>query len=159
VLTIRPLRLWDFAFCWRLANDPSAWKHYANPQPPTWWGHLRWMAAWLCKQDRMAWIVESRDVCSYGAACRPVSAGLVRVERRGTRSMMSVAVLPEHRRQGIAQRAITIASRWAIGHGWGTPTAYIHAPNTSSILAFRAAGFEMVGDLCGDGWVTMELRA
>lgn len=126
------------------------------------------MLSWLTKRDRKAWVLVHLEDRFAGYECGgdcyervDTRCGLVRVERRGRRAVLSVAVMPRFRRMGIAQKALTVASRWAIGHGWGTPTAYIMVGNTASILAFRGAGFEIKNpDAVVEGltpWVTMEL--
>lgn len=158
MLTIRPLRPWDSAFCWRLANEPSVRAASHNSTPPSLFGHLRWMARWLFGRDRQAWVVVSLAACClyHNARC-----ALVRVEQRGAfRAVLSIAVLPEFRGQGIAQTAIRHASEYAIDNGWGTPTAYIRRGNTASQLAFRGAGFTMLDALTDSGaeLVVMEYR-
>lgn len=162
MISVRPLRPWDFTFCWRLANDPSAWRHYATPKPPTWWGHVRWMLSWLCREDQQAWVLSQsvlkRVPTLAGTCTRDVvtPCALVRVERRNRRAVISVAVLPRFRSMGIGQKAIAHAATFAVVHGWGTPTAYIMAGNVASILAFRGAGFDIASQ--NDGWVMMELN-
>lgn len=163
VLTLRPLRPWDALFCWRLDRDAGVRAVAVNQEPPTWWGHARWMARWLFGSGRGAWIATKMtgsdpNELGYYRQCRTEYVGLVRVQRDRRKSgpreaIMSVAVLPQYQGRGYASAAIAEAVRLTPA-SWGVPTARIRADNKPSIGAFAKAGFEMVG--ARDGLVTMQ---
>lgn len=143
MLTARPLSIWETVFCWRLAHDTDVRESAIDRSYPTVLGHLRWMASWLFKGDRQAWVIIVTEC-----------AGLARVQCDGT---VSIEVLPEYRGRGVALFGVQVATNFAIGRGWATPVAYIRADNKASIGLFARAGYEMAG--ATDGWVTMEKAA
>lgn len=158
MLTARPLSIWDAAFCWRLAHDPDVRASAIDRTPPTVLGHLRWMAIWLFKRDRQAWVIWWDFEATYGVGevldlIPFLKTGLARVDRAGT---VSIEVLPDFRGLGVGLFGVRIATDFAEAHGWATPTAYIRADNGPSIGLFAKAGYEMAGAV--DGWVTMERR-
>lgn len=161
MLTARPLSIWDAAFCWRLANDDSVRLASRDPDKPTLFGHLLWVASWLFKRDRQAWIIGDWECYAIhddgwgGEPClRWVSMGLARIQADGT---VSIATAPEHRGKGVALFGVNVATRFGIGQGWVTPTAHIRTTNKASIGLFAKAGYQMAG--ARDGWVTMQRRA
>lgn len=120
------------------------------------------MASWLFKRDRQAWVVWDGDFCDgFGprdgfssAYYDGAPAGLARVQSDGT---VSIEVLPNYRSRGVGLFGVQVATRFAIGQGWATPTAYIRADNGPSIGLFAKAGYEMTG--ARNGWVTMQVPA
>ena len=122
-------------------------------------GHLRWMASWLFRRDRMAWVVEAGRfiwISNFGNLCRiPIQegTGLARVRWTPVGAVVSIEVMPEHRGHGVGLFGVQVATKYAEVHGWGRPTAYIRADNGPSIGLFAKAGYEMVG--ARDELVTM----
>lgn len=166
MLTARPLSVWDTLFCWRLANEPSVRAASLDPTPPTVWGHVRWMLAWLFERDRQAWVLSFRLEFTYGTGevldTVDVPVGLARVRIEGgwlgfTDSVISVATHPDSRGRGVGLLGVQIASDFAERHGWPTPVAYIKADNHPSIGLFAKAGYEMIG--ARDGLCTMRRKA
>ena len=162
-MTARPLSIWDAGFCWRLARDQTVRDSAHSTRKPTLFGHLLWMARWLFKMDRQAWVVAMRGAAWVVIATGEPStdtfwegetAGLVRCERGG---VVSIEVLPEHRGKGVGIFGVRIATEFILSHGWGTPVAHIRAHNGPSIALFAKAGYEMTGAI--GGWVRMERAA
>ena len=151
-MTARPLSIWDAGFCWRLAHDQTVRDSAHSTRKPTVFGHLLWMARWLFKRDRQAWVVGDEWRETYGPdTLNRVRFGLVRCERGG---VVSIEVLPEHRGKGVGLFGVRIATEFILSHGWGTPVAHIRAHNGPSIALFAKAGYEMAEATAG--WVRME---
>lgn len=156
MLTARPLSIWDAAFCWRLANEPSVRESAVDRTPPTWWGHCKWMLSWLFKSDRQAWVVLAIGGlrrCGF-RVYKPACMGLARVTKDGT---VSIEVLPSWRGLGVGILGVRVATRFAEAHGWAPTRAHIRGTNKASIGLFAKAGYEMAS---ADGeWVMMERAA
>lgn len=89
--------------------------------------HCRWYAARLADIASPMWIVVEGD--------RPV--GVLRLDRDGAQTRMSLALDARARGRGLGRRAIAAACL-----AWNAPiVAEIHPANTPSRLAFEAAGF------------------
>lgn len=126
----------------------------------------KWCVPWLGEPERVALVVLAEAWgpcrCAWGGY-QPTRvrerAGLVRAHREDDRAVISIEISPAFRGRGIGPQAIAAMAFAAQKNGWGTPTAYIRTDNVRSILAFRAAGFDVATHASGWGWVTMELRA
>jgi GNAT superfamily N-acetyltransferase len=168
VLTARPLSIWDAGFCWRLAHDPDVRDSAIDRTPPTVLGHLLWVARWLFKGDRQAWVITGLiklpSRCNGGPIVAAtgelilwptrVPVGLARVQSDGT---VSIEVMPAHRGKGVGLFGVQVATEFAEARGWATPVAHIRADNKPSIGLFAKAGYEMTG--ANYNMVTMRRRA
>lgn len=160
MLTARPLSIWDAAFCWRLANEPSVRESAVDRTPPSWWGHCRWMLAWLFKSDRQAWVIQDEWGAWFESAyniCYKTVRTQVGLARVTTAGVVSIEVLPRRRGCGVGLLGVRVATEYAEAHGWSPARAHIRGTNKASIGLFAKAGYEMAS---ADGeWVMMERAA
>ena len=81
------------------------------------------------------------------AICAPGACGLVTLNRIAESSdwEISVAVLAARRGEGVARRAIELASRWWLAKGAANLHAVIRQSNTPSRRLFESAGYRLSG--------------
>lgn len=119
----------DLVWTWNSAPDVRAVSRDLRPLELE--AHRAWFAARLARRDPM-WIIEE-----YGT---PV--GVVRIDRRGTGSFISIALPISARGRGIGRFAIRAACEQ-----FGAPvTAVIRTTNAASRACFSMSGFELVSD-------------
>ena len=149
-IQFRPLALGDWGFCRRLASDPGVRASSFNPNPPTFWGHARWMGRWAATSSAgVAILIERRAVIvgRYLVGFEPPAppwgpVGLFRAAvLPGKRLEASIALLPDVRGRGVGTESIALLSRW-VAEGFGWPLyARIKADNVASLSAFQGAGY------------------
>ena len=153
-IQFRPLELGDWGFCRRLASDPGVRAASFNPEPPTFWGHLKWMWKWAATSNGgVAIVIERRAVITgrylsgFEAPTGPWGpVGLFRAAvLPGNRLEASVALLPDARGKGVGTESIALLSRW-VAEGFGWPLyARIKMDNAASLAAFVRAGYATAG--------------
>jgi RimJ/RimL family protein N-acetyltransferase len=96
--------------------------------------HARWLEQRLTDSDCLLWIAE----------CGGESIGQVRVDRRGAeRAEISIAIAPEHRGRGHAERVIMAAVDEVRRQRFASElVARIKPENARSLAAFSGAGFQ-----------------
>ena len=139
-MKLRPLRMRDAWFCWKLSNDPSVREVSTDQRMPTLLGHLKWMRKWTSRHP---------DVRAMVVLDGGVRAGLVRGERdRGLLYrdslgvLVGIAICKGHRGRGLGVLAIREGTDLLMNAlGCEGAFAKIRPRNTASIKAFREAGY------------------
>lgn len=125
--TIRPVRLSDCLFLYRLRHDPAVVAASFGP-PPSFLRHLWWF---LHRGPHDLWIM------LVGSE----RAGWVRADA----GEVSVAVLPAFRGQKLAAYYILLVSEYLMHRKRVNPYARIKPGNLASVKAFLGAGYRWVG--------------
>lgn len=142
--TLRGAEPEDVRKVWEINNDPSVRAQAVETTEIPWDEHVEWYERVLGDVSCVLWLVEvGGEVC-----------GTVRFDLRESLSeaVITVAVSPSMRGQGVGRRAIRRASerilkRADVRH----VLAEIRPDNAPSICAFEAAGFRPCGEQTRDG--------
>lgn len=136
LIGLRAARPDDCERVWQLNNDPSVRAVSRNTAPITADQHRRWFLERLIDSATALYMI----VDESGSAI-----GVIRLERRGAHSEVSLAVDPDERGRGVGRAAIRAAvalssARW--------PGLRVHASiaedNLASRRCFEAAGFSQI---------------
>ncbi len=100
--------------------------------------YTRETIAWILDDVRAATIVDDRDGI--------VGSIMVQVERDASR-VISVAVLPDWRRQGIGRSLMTAAEEFARGRGAGTIRLEVGVDNAPAVEFYKTLGYRIDGVL------------
>ena len=118
-------------FDWQ--RHPETRRYANNPDIPSWEEHKAWFAERL--QDRLCLLLI--------ISCNGIPAGVLRLdfmrwEDRLSR-LVSIAVSPDQKKQGIGLAALKAAKRMLPN---GTFVADVHPDNTASCVLFERAGYQ-----------------
>ena len=133
----------DIGVVYESRNDEEARRYSHNREAIPWGVHVKWFQRTLTDRPDSLWIAEFNGV-AVGYARQD--------ERANNRMLISVALLPKFRRQGLGVELIRAISSKIVSNG-RVPTAHIFAANTVSAKAFLAAGFAPVDMSGGSMWV------
>jgi len=125
-------------FAWR--NDERTRRYFFDPSPLDFAAHSTWFAATLASAD-------SRLLIGMNAG---TSCGVIRFDRRGERTRMSVYLDPSRHGEGLGAALIRAGLAW-LRQREDFPRlvcAEILGDNAASLAAFAAAGFHE----CGRQW-------
>lgn len=145
---VRPLTIWDAAFAWRVAAEPSVRAVSFDHEPPTIRKHVGWMWRNL----------SGNHGCDEGVVilCGGARCGIGTLRKRGREWWIGVAVLPLWRGQGIATDAIIRMTSACIRRTGKPVYAAIQFGNIASVNLFHRCGYEdddMIEDDEGGHWV------
>jgi UDP-2,4-diacetamido-2,4,6-trideoxy-beta-L-altropyranose hydrolase len=135
-LRLRPAESSDKEALWLWRNDPLMRAMAKGHQPIIWSEHARWFDG----------VMESGRTTLYIANLSSEAAAMVRFDERGSEALVSINVAPSLRGQGVGTAALIRAcDAYERDHPAVAIIAEIRHSNTASKSAFRAAGFEKVG--------------
>ena len=135
MVTIRKAKSTDaeMVFGWR--NDDEARAVSRSSKKVKWEDHVHWFAERLMtKHAESVWIIEREKT--------PVGSGRINRYKDDHRAEISIALAPEHRREGLGRLAIAQLSTMVKSMG-RVPVAYVRVSNSRSLNAFMAAGFKL----------------
>lgn len=137
-LTLRRAGPDDARAVWTWNNDPTARAVSLSPEPIAWERHLAWFSARIVDAAVRMWIIEVQGK----------AAGVARIDRPGAnRGVVSIAIAPEARGQGVATDALRLACARLHGEtGDAHVEAVILPENAASLRTFAKAGFELEGE-------------
>lgn len=135
--------LTDMGVVYESRNDEEARRYSHNREAIPWGVHVKWFKRTMTDRPDSLWIGEL-DGVAVGYARQD--------ERANNRMLISVALLPRFRRQGLGVELIK-AITFKIVAGSRVPTAHIFMANTVSAKAFLAAGFAPVDMTDRSMWV------
>lgn len=134
---LRRARTDDASAVWKWNDDPTARAVSLSPEPIPWPTHEAWFAARLADPACRLWIVQAA-----GQPC-----GIVRIDRGDRQGVVSIALAPEARGQGIGAEALAIACQRYFGEtGDAAIEALILPENEASQRVFARAGFQPEGE-------------
>ena len=141
VVVLRVLCQEDAA-AWKAGEDDEQRRWFEMPSPAPMENVVaaieRWRQSWKEDGAERHWGIWRESVLAGGVAIR------VRPDGRGN---VSYIVFPESRRQGIALRAVRLATEWAFSSlGVTAIVAVVNPANIASMAVAAAAGF------VDDGW-------
>jgi UDP-2,4-diacetamido-2,4,6-trideoxy-beta-L-altropyranose hydrolase len=137
-LTLRRATGADSRALWELATDPSVRQQSFDPSPISWEMHVAWFERISVSPTVRMWVLAGDSGL----------AGQVRYEALDEAAEIGISVTPALRGFGLAARLL--ASTWASAcRELGVPLArgVVFAANSSSVSAFREAGFTNSGGL------------
>ena len=145
LVTLRVLTL-DDAGAWKAGEDDEQRRWFEMPGPAPMANVIRAIEQW-----RSGW-AEDGDVRHWGVWREEELAGGVEIRaRQDARANVSYIVFPSWRRQGVASRAVRLASTWAFANlGVDAVVAVVHPDNLASQGVAMAAGF--IDDGWADDW-------
>lgn len=125
----------DAEFLYQLAADPTVRAQSLTPEPPTRLEHAAWFLDFLHDKERFGWVVLSNHE----------KAAVVRLRKVGPlAAMISVAVHPQFRGQGIGTAAVYQATLYATNRDWMV-LASVKPENWASRKLFTTCGYVEVG--------------
>jgi GNAT superfamily N-acetyltransferase len=134
IATINGAILADIGVVYESRNDEEARRYSHSREAIPWGVHVKWFQRTLADRPDSLWIGEFNGV-AVGYARQD--------ERANNRMLISVALLPRFRRQGLGVELIKAITSKILSNG-RVPTARIFVANTVSAKAFLAAGFAPV---------------
>lgn len=136
-VTLRRARPDDCELVFRINNTPEARLASRSTEPIPWRDHSAWYERCLADSSVFFWIIEQRE--------SPV--GVVRIERRASAGVISIALAPEAQGRGVGPSAIHLAcERFGAESGVSVVHAHIKPENSRSLRAFERAGFARAGE-------------
>jgi UDP-2,4-diacetamido-2,4,6-trideoxy-beta-L-altropyranose hydrolase len=137
ILKFRTARQKDCQLLWEWANDPVVRAASFSTEPSTWENHVRWFGAKLSDPNCHYYLFLNQE---------GVPIGQVRFDTSGDKTEISISIAPNFRGAGFGADAIRIASKHLFQETAITRIyAQIKPSNSSSINAFRKAGYHTAG--------------
>ncbi|MBJ95306.1 MAG: hypothetical protein CMP23_12660 [Rickettsiales bacterium] len=132
VVSIRAAEAEDCRFYWQVNNEPSTRAQSISPEPIPWESHQRWYAQRLLDQETVLYVAELEGE----------RVGVLRFDRAGEESTISVALAPAYRGRGLGRQIIASGTRASLDSGAVKRViALVRPDNIGSVRAFLAAGY------------------
>ena len=136
-ISLRPALPSDCERVWQINNEPSARAASRNPEPIAVDAHRRWFADCLADPGTALHLIV--DAASS-------VLGVIRLERHGAYTELSLAIDREQRGRGVGRGAIRAAVAVSATRWPGLPVhAWVAEDNPASRRCFEEAGFSRVG--------------
>lgn len=139
-LQLRDAAASDSDFLLELRNDPSAYRHYRNPNPASAAEHAEWLPATLADPASSLLVIEHEGLPVGSLRLHPSAAA-------GEGLELGVSLIASARGRGLGRRAIEAAVAYAfVRRGVGSVSAAVRPQNEASLTSFGAAGFDAVAE-------------